>query len=42
MKNKYNLLVYFLVLVCLSEAGYRVYKAYQSIKNQQEKSNGIH
>lgn len=29
MRNKYNLLVAILVLICLAEASYRTYKAYQ-------------
>lgn len=35
MKNKYNALVAFLVILCLADAGYRLYKTYENFKNKQ-------
>jgi hypothetical protein len=33
MKNKFNILVGILVLACLADSVYRVYKTYQHFKN---------
>lgn len=42
MKNKYNALVALLVVLCLADAGYRIYKVCERIKNQsQEAHNGL-
>jgi hypothetical protein len=41
MKNKYNALVALLVLICLADAGYRIYKVYERLKNQQEEVHGL-
>jgi hypothetical protein len=42
MKNKYNALVALLVVLCLVDAGYRLYRVYKQITSQQEASRGIH
>ena len=36
MKNKYNALVAILVVICLADAGYRLYKAYQKLVHQEQ------
>lgn len=38
MKNNFNALVVLLVLVCLADAGYRLYKTYKRLVNEQENS----
>ena len=41
MKNKYNALVALLVVLCLADAGYRIYKVYQRLKGQEEARSGL-
>lgn len=37
MKNKYNALVVILMLVCLADAGHRLYKIYKKYTTPQSK-----
>lgn len=38
LKNKYNALVAILALLCLADAGYRVYKIYHKLTDKQEEA----
>lgn len=39
MKNKFNILVVLLILLCLFDAGYRIYKTYHRLVDQNEQVN---
>jgi hypothetical protein len=39
MKNKFNFLVIFLMLVCFLDAGYRIYRTYQRLHEKDSEMN---
>ena len=41
MKNNYNTLVAVLMVVCLLDAGYRLYRVYHKLTNKQQESHYV-